>query len=99
MTSDLVSLLLDGSENLGVEYKAWMDLTAKEARAELEKDLAATANHGGGFVIFGVDDKSRKPTGRSPYDPMVSARQTTTARAGIAGNVTSRPTGHSRAPG
>jgi predicted HTH transcriptional regulator len=68
MASDLVSLLLDGSEDLGVDYKAWMDLTPKQARAELAKDLAAIANHGGGFIIFGVDDKSRKPQGLSPYD-------------------------------
>jgi predicted HTH transcriptional regulator len=67
MSSDLVSLLLDG-EDLGVEYKAWMDLSPKEARAELAKDLAAIANHGGGFIIFGVGDKSRKPEGLSPFD-------------------------------
>jgi predicted HTH transcriptional regulator len=65
---DLVSLLLGDSEDLGVEYKAWMDLQPGDARAELAKDLAALSNHGGGYLLFGVDDKTRKPQGVSNFD-------------------------------
>jgi hypothetical protein len=50
--TDLLALLLSASEDLGIEYKAWMDLQPSEARAELAKDL----------------DKSRRPQGPSPVD-------------------------------
>jgi Putative DNA-binding domain len=65
---DLLALLLSASEDLGIEYKAWMDLQPSEARAELAKDLAALSNHGGGYLFFGVDDKSRRPQGPPPMD-------------------------------
>ncbi|MCW6509876.1 AlbA family DNA-binding domain-containing protein [Lichenifustis flavocetrariae] len=51
------------SEDLSVEYKAWMDTTQGPVRAKLAKHIAALANHGGGYLIFGVDDKSRLPQG------------------------------------
>jgi Putative DNA-binding domain len=65
---DLLTLLHSGSEELGIEYKAWMDLQPNEARAELAKDLAALCNHGGGYLIFGVDDETRRPLGPAPMD-------------------------------
>jgi predicted HTH transcriptional regulator len=38
-----------------------------EARAEIAKDSAALANHGGGYLIFGIDD-DRKQQGACAYD-------------------------------
>ncbi|RXT55829.1 hypothetical protein B6S44_06960 [Bosea sp. Tri-44] len=37
-----------------------------ETRAKLAKHLAALANHGGGFIVIGVDDATRVPTGAPP---------------------------------
>lgn len=64
--SNLADLLDGGGEDLGVEYKAWLDLTDPEIRAKLAKHLGALANHGGGYIIIGVDDKTRLPLGSPP---------------------------------
>lgn len=63
--SDLSDLIAGGNENLGVEFKAWMDITAPENRAKLARHIAALANHGGGYLVFGIDDRTRKPLGAS----------------------------------
>lgn len=65
---DLIDLLAGANENLGIEFKAWMDTRSHEARAKLARHIAALANHGGGYLIFGVDDKTRKPLGASEFD-------------------------------
>lgn len=65
---DLLDLLAETNENLGVEFKAWMDTKDNVARAKLARHIAALANHGGGYLIFGVDDKSRKPLGATNLD-------------------------------
>lgn len=44
------------SEDLGVEYNAWIDTSDGEVRAKLARHIAALANNGGGYLIFGVDD-------------------------------------------
>ncbi len=62
-SSDLSELIAAKSETLEVEYKAWMDTADGEIKAKLAKHLAALHNHGGGFLIFGVDDKTRVPQG------------------------------------
>ncbi len=55
---DFKALLTGGNENLGVEFKQWMDIqVSKEARADIAMHLAAIANHGGGFLVFGVDKR------------------------------------------
>jgi Putative DNA-binding domain len=65
---DLSDLLVVANENLGLEFKAWMDTRNHEARAKLARHIAALANHGGGYLIFGVDDKTRKPLGATDLD-------------------------------
>lgn len=65
---DLSDLLAGTSENLGTEFKAWMDTSNGEVRAKLARHIAALANHGGGYLIFGVDDKTRKPLGKTTLD-------------------------------
>jgi hypothetical protein len=66
--SDLSDLVAGRSEDLGVEYKAWMDTSEPEARAKLARHIAALANHGGGYLIFGVDDTTREPMGETTLD-------------------------------
>ena len=59
-------------ERLDVEYKAWPDLKDNEARAKLARHLCALANHGSGFVVFGINDDMTDagppPAGAGPYD-------------------------------
>lgn len=62
---DLVELITDANEDLAVEYKAWMDTSTPVARAKLARHIAALANHGGGYLVFGVDDATRKPMGET----------------------------------
>jgi len=45
-----------------------MDTSQNEVRAKLARHLAALANHGGGYLIFGVDDTTRKPQGQTSLD-------------------------------
>ena len=66
--SDLASLVTAGSEGLDVEYKAWMDTSQNKVRPKLARHLAALANHGGGSLVFGVDDTTRKPQGSTTLD-------------------------------
>ena len=46
--SDLDFLLTGKSEDLGIEYKSWVDTSVGETRAKLARHIAALANHGGG---------------------------------------------------
>lgn len=63
---DLQELITAKSEALEVEYKARMDTSAVQSKAKLAWHLAALSNHGGGYLIFGVDDQSRAPQGAAP---------------------------------
>lgn len=51
--TSLQVLLLDPHESLEVEYKAWLDLSSEEDKANLAKAILALANHGGGHVVLG----------------------------------------------
>ena len=59
-------------ERLDVEYKAWLDLRDSEVKADLAKHFCAIANHGGGFVVFGIADDmtpvTQLPPEAGPYD-------------------------------
>ena len=51
---ELQPLVSEPREELGVEYKGWLDLTVNAHRATLAKAAIALANHGGGFIIIGL---------------------------------------------
>jgi hypothetical protein len=54
--AELQELVDAPNETLGVEYKSGLDLSNQEARADLARHIAAIANHGGGYIVFGFDD-------------------------------------------
>jgi predicted HTH transcriptional regulator len=58
ISAELQELLDSPNETLGVEYKAWLDLTSPEVRADIARHIAAIANHGGGYIVFGFDDST-----------------------------------------
>jgi hypothetical protein len=51
----LADLLVDPREDLDFEVKNWLDLRgSNEDKATFAKAVLAMANHGGGFVVFGL---------------------------------------------
>ncbi len=52
---------------LEVEYKSWRNLEHAEDRAELARDIAALANHGGGFIVFGFNEHTLAPDDTDPF--------------------------------
>lgn len=59
MTSmeDLRPLVDHPMERLDAEYKGWMDLHQEPSKATLAKAAIALANHGGGYIVIGLDEK------------------------------------------
>lgn len=45
------------------EYKATIDWENDNAKMKYLKELVALSNAGGGYLIFGIDDKTYRPTG------------------------------------
>jgi len=69
MPIDLNDLIEFPRENLEIELKEWLDLSESLVRANLARHLAALANHGGGYVIFGFkDDLTRDQKRPSSFD-------------------------------
>ncbi len=71
---ELQPLVSEPREELGVEYKDWLDLTANEHRATLAKAAIALANHGGGFIIIGLseDGSELHSQARPPNIPAIT---------------------------
>ena len=54
---DLEHLVTEPREDLGVEYKDWLDLGSTEHKATLAKAAIALVNHGGGFIVLGLAEE------------------------------------------
>lgn len=63
------ALLDEPNETLEVEYKEWLDLSSKEARADLARHIAALANYGGGIIILGFTD-AMQFAGPNPFSEL-----------------------------
>ncbi|MDQ3082381.1 MAG: ATP-binding protein [Gemmatimonadota bacterium] len=60
--TDLTDLVDFPRETLEIELKQWIDLSDRVAQAKLARHIAALANHGGGWMVFGFcDDGSIDP--------------------------------------
>ncbi len=57
MSPEIQDLVDNPIETLHVELKRWLDLTDQAVRAKTARHLAALANHGGGYLIIGIDDQ------------------------------------------
>ena len=57
---ELQPLVSEPREDLGVEYKGWLDLTGNEHKATVAKAAIALANHGGGFIVIGLADQGQQ---------------------------------------
>lgn len=58
MPFQIFELVDTPNETLEVEYKSWLDLNDNLARADLARHIAALANHGGGYIVFGFKDET-----------------------------------------
>ena len=61
------ALIEDPCRSLEVEYKGWRNLNHAEDRAELARDIAALANHGGGTIVFGFCRETLVPEDTHPF--------------------------------
>ena len=55
---ELQPLINQPREDLGAEYKDWLDITKNEHKALLAKAAIAMANHGGGFIVIGFAENA-----------------------------------------
>ena len=72
----LESLTRNPREELEVELKGWLDLSQGEHKADLAKAILALANHGGGYVLIGYDDATRRPVTPTAGTPSVYDQDT-----------------------
>lgn len=72
---DMQDLVEVPCRSLDVEYKSWRNLDHAEDRAELARDIAALANHGGGFIVFGFRELTLLPDETDPFRTNCSAEK------------------------
>jgi hypothetical protein len=56
--ADLDDLINEPRETLDVEVKEWLDLTDNDHRSMVAKEIIALANHGGGFLVIGFEERA-----------------------------------------
>jgi hypothetical protein len=68
--SQLSELVDSPLERLDVEYKSWLDFKIPLNRANIARHVAALANYGGGYLVFGIEDnyKSSPQPNPTPFD-------------------------------
>jgi hypothetical protein len=75
--NQLEDLVATPAERESQDLKSWIDLNDQAARADIAKHLAAIANYGGGYLIFGFNDDNtrcaRKDDVRDAYSHDVFA--------------------------
>lgn len=59
----LLNLLDSPAESAALDFKETLDLTHAQDRVEFAKDVLAMANTGGGHIVIGVEDQTRKRVG------------------------------------
>ena len=76
---DLQDLAENPPEVLDVELKDWIDIANdRVAQANIARHLAALANHGGGYLLFGFHDY-RRPNPALPFPLETFERDTISA--------------------
>lgn len=70
MDKNKLKQLLKGEEGPKMDFKASLSLVTESEKKELTKDVIAMANSRGGrgYIIFGIEDKTKKVLGVNPRD-------------------------------
>jgi len=65
-----ISMLLKRDEGTKLDFKLKIDILTDGGKKELAKDISAIANSRGGrgYIIIGVEDKTKKIVGINPYE-------------------------------
>jgi hypothetical protein len=72
---ELQPLVTEPREDIGVEYKEWLDPTSNHGRATIARAAIALANHGGGFIVIGfAEQKEALVSQTKPDNLQPSAR-------------------------
>mgnify|MGYP000982313437 FL=1 len=68
MDADRIRQLLRREENPKLDFKATLHLRTEGEKKELTRDVIAIANSRGGrgYILFGIEDKTKKPLGIEP---------------------------------
>lgn len=74
-STDLTDLVDFPRETLEIELKQWINLRDRVAQAKLARHIAALANHGGGWIVFGFCDDGT-PDPDQPSEPRLYNRDT-----------------------
>ena len=56
MENELKDLIDNPRETLDVEVKSWIDFNDRFVKSKIARHIAALANHGGGYLVFGFND-------------------------------------------
>ena len=73
LIEDLRPLITEPREDLDAEYKDWLDLKNNEHhKAKLARAAIALANHGGGHVVIGFEDKGLTSRPRPEEIPAIT---------------------------
>ena len=55
---DLDDLIHEPREALDIQVKEWLDLADNDHRSMIAKEIIALANHGGGFLVIGFEERA-----------------------------------------
>ncbi len=72
---ELQPLITEPREALDAEYKGWLNLTTNEHKAVLAKAAIAIANHGGGYIIVGLEEQNDRLVGSPRPNEMPAITQ------------------------
>jgi hypothetical protein len=67
---ELNQLVVEPRETLDAEVKEWLDLASNDHRALVAKEVIALANHGGGYLVIGFEERAD-----GSFKPQVRARR------------------------
>jgi predicted HTH transcriptional regulator len=73
--AELQPLVTDPREDIGVEYKDWLDATSNHGRATIARAAIALANHGGGFIVIGFAEQGEALVSRPKPDNLAAITQ------------------------
>lgn len=81
MLDELVVQGIEESDSL--DYKKELPAQKELARSDFPKDVAAFANAGGGVLVFGVTEESRRATGRLPIEEVTETYERTLRQVAV----------------
>lgn len=55
--AELSPLITEPREDIGVEYKDWLDPTSNHGKATIARAAIALANYGGGYIVLGFAEE------------------------------------------